>query len=658
MPQDRHSQNNPRPLKPAPASTRAGSAKTPLTPRLAVAPAAPAPTTRPLRTSNGAAPRLAVAVQDDATPVKSVLGSNVSPRSASRKSRIGASSTASASTSNAPSRPPSALDASHGPAPPRLAVSGGNRLRASPAQTPRLPLASVYPHVPSGSASARLASPTFFHANDVRPPPEPTSAPSQKKASAFFYANGKQDDSRKHGAPSPPLSSIGRAQSESKFFHADSISEVRSTPPVLTPVSTSPEPPSTRNPPSHRPASPTKDFSHLSYRKGASQVMRPALHSRNSGLSVLSAANPPDVSEQSRRRSSAASSIMRANHVKSASLSSIDSVVESKTAPSNDQTFLMPSPLHTENHMSSNGSRPESLASAPSPPMTTFSGLPSPRTSVGGQSALEMMNELAANARRERKVLDLEISNSSLLAINRSLEKEVRKQKAELRRYRRLTLSGRFSTGPTDPTLENDSTAEASDTGKLSDMDEDGETSDSEDSDSDSEQEDLEDSSEHADSIDDSAQSSSDRSSSAPTPHHHIRDEKRLQLDLTKHHSLLLDSQKMNQSLKRCLGWTEQLIKDGQKALAYKVHASDVKLGGRVLVVEDDADANSLLSPWSPLKGAGDSLDLVPVDGLERAGDRDSGVDVRGLALQLPLGSPFEDKIRRLYDGIGELERA
>jgi len=37
---------------------------------------------------------------------------------------------------------------------------------------------------------------------------------------------------------------------------------------------------------------------------------------------------------------------------------------------------------------------------------------------------------------------------------------------------------------------------------------------------------------------------------------HRKRDEQRLQLDLTKHQQLLIDSQKMNQSLKRCLGWT------------------------------------------------------------------------------------------------------
>jgi hypothetical protein len=64
-------------------------------------------------------------------------------------------------------------------------------------------------------------------------------------------------------------------------------------------------------------------------------------------------------------------------------------------------------------------------------------------------------------------------------------------------------------------------------------------------------------------------------------------DERRLQLDLSKHQQLLIDSQKINQSLKRCLGWTEELIKEGRRALAYQVRASDIELGGRVLAPEE-----------------------------------------------------------------------
>jgi hypothetical protein len=73
---------------------------------------------------------------------------------------------------------------------------------------------------------------------------------------------------------------------------------------------------------------------------------------------------------------------------------------------------------------------------------------------------------------------------------------------------------------------------------------------------------------------------------------HRQRDEKRLQLDLSKHQQLLIDSQKMNQSLKRCQALTEELINEGNKALEYHVRVSDVELGGRVLPPDevDDLD--------------------------------------------------------------------
>jgi hypothetical protein len=68
---------------------------------------------------------------------------------------------------------------------------------------------------------------------------------------------------------------------------------------------------------------------------------------------------------------------------------------------------------------------------------------------------------------------------------------------------------------------------------------------------------------------------------------HRATDEKRFMLDLAKHQELLIDSQKMNQSLKRCLGWTEELIKEARKALEYQVRVSDVEIGGRVLAPDE-----------------------------------------------------------------------
>jgi hypothetical protein len=324
----------------------------------------------------------------------------------------------------------------------------------------------------------------------------------------------------------------------------------------------------------------------------------------------------------------------------------------------------------------------------------------SPTAAAGSKSTLDTLNELAANARRERKVLDLEISNSSLLAINRSLEKEIRKQKAELRRFRRLSRAGRFSVDPASSTPESFHAVGTGSLGELSDM------SEAEEEEPVEEEDDPEDS---ESSLDEGALSPSLQAERDEA--HRLRDEKRLQLDLSKHRELLVDSQKMNQSLKRCLGWTEQLIKDGQKALEYKVHVSDVKLGGRVLISEDDdieacrvEESRGLLSPWSPLHSAMDALDSPFFTDASRLIDRDSGVDLdalepveHGTDVPLPasptnasrspdkefrprvpgrwesfathtrpqsgvlddfsaLGSPFEEKLKDLHASIDALE--
>jgi hypothetical protein len=273
------------------------------------------------------------------------------------------------------------------------------------------------------------------------------------------------------------------------------------------------------------------------------------------------------------------------------------------------------------------------------------------------------MNELAANARRERKVLDLEISNSSLLAINRSLEKEVRKQKAELRRFRRMSRAGRFMTDGASANLDSSPFHGTSHIGELSDMSE-GEEG--------SRLDDPEEEEEDEESSDDTSFDEGQLSPSAQLERdeaHRLGDEKRLQLDLSKHRDLLLDSQKMNQSLKRCMNWTEQLIKDGQKALQYQVRPSDVKLGGRVLIVEDDheeekqaGESRGLLSPWSPLHRPTDEMEALDspffANAMERIVDRDSGVDVddrNSIASTAPLGSPFEERIKRLQESIEAL---
>jgi hypothetical protein len=199
--------------------------------------------------------------------------------------------------------------------------------------------------------------------------------------------------------------------------------------------------------------------------------------------------------------------------------------------------------------------------------------------------------ESVMNARVERKIQDLEISNSSLMAINRSLEKEVRRQKKELRHFRRLSRAGRLSgismitdmTTDADDDDDDDAGADHAHLAALSEEDED-------------------------DLSDDEDDLSTDSSSGAESDSKKLaKDSRRLQIDLSKHRELLVDSQKMNQSLKRCMAWTEDLIREGKRALEYKVNVSDVQLGGRVLDpvhAEDEEEEqyeadHSLLSTWS-----------------------------------------------------------
>jgi hypothetical protein len=209
-----------------------------------------------------------------------------------------------------------------------------------------------------------------------------------------------------------------------------------------------------------------------------------------------------------------------------------------------------------------------------------------------------LVDEQAANARTERKVLDLEISNSSLLAINRTLERELRKQNTELRRFRRLSRSGRLSMT---------TSLRSTSGGGLSVV--------SEIDDGMSELSSIQSNDELSDSSDNESSFADDGTSSPNTladhdARHRAHDEKRFMLDLSKHQELLVDSQKLNQSLKRCLGWTEELIKEGKKALEYHVRVSDIDIGGRVLAPDELGDEISegrgLLSPAADVPEAFD----------------------------------------------------
>ena len=501
-------------------------------------------------------------------------------------------------------------------------------------------------------AKLALASPPldrdaqFFRVNDVR---SPVSQPVEKKTATFFFANGQEEAPRSIGSTSPALSAVSARSSRSQFFHADGTIEEDEVPPLLALSKhiSAPDPTqvdgtrSTTNWSSAGPR-PHENF-HLSYRKGVSQILRPGNH--RPVVPPIPTSTPPAAT--ARRRSASIDLVGTKKHHRTSSLSSVESSPNRKVSfsvagnhgpsrmspsaacrnassreatptqargshlsaspstlqPSNTfPLFPTPAPLTPAKEMPDPVTTANSIGDGPKkkPPLTISVPQSPTKAAVAASQNMAQLADLAANARRERKVLDLEISNSSLLAINRQLEKEVRKQKAELRRFRRLTRAGRLSAASMmHATIESEDQDDDVGHEEIGDR---GLTGISED--------------EYQSDEDDAAStcaSSIDSSMLSPTvvaekdAKRLERDSKRLQIDLTKHRQLLVDSQNMNQSLKRCMAWTEEMIREGKKQLDYRVRVSDVKLGGRVLELEPNAgveseetQVHSLLGAWSP----------------------------------------------------------
>lgn len=187
------------------------------------------------------------------------------------------------------------------------------------------------------------------------------------------------------------------------------------------------------------------------------------------------------------------------------------------------------------------------------------------------------------------QMMDLEISNASLRAINKTLEREMRKQAAELRRYKRLARAGRLSSAPSISNLispEDDE--EADDAVDIGDETDDTSVADTEGEsefgfdDEEGEDTETEQLSEEEEDEDE------DGSEGAIDEKHREADEKRLTWDLSKHQSLLDASSRMNKSLRGCMFLTDQLIREARKALEHKIRPSDIRLGGRILCDEED----------------------------------------------------------------------
>ena len=570
------------------------SSKTPLTPKLA-SPAAGyrtpkrlAPSEHPSSTPTTTTTTTPSSKDDYQSPAN-FLSANVTPRSNSRTTRRDISITSSTSTPNIPNAPPYAQPV----VAPGSQNGGGYRTERSPVRAgvklepPRPSRARTLTTESNQQSSRPIASPDvsgsprFFHASDARtsnsPDPDsrvkPPLSGKQPSSATFFYADGKEE------RPAP---------GEEANLHTIPVAKRRST--GLSRSAIGVKPPTTSTP-SPRLRTKGNDFSprlsdsvpslpgpHLDSPENSSP--RP-----NLSLGNLSDRPPP---------------VPVVRHMKSSSLDSGTSgnlpreglrpspLIVSPSDPQVDASAAASEPLPgLRPRVFSDGSNASGDSHSPASPV---------KSDVTAQA-----NDPAASARVERKIMDLEISNSSLLAINRTLEREMRKQNAELRRYRRLSRTGRISMTPVSRSVSGTALSTTTEVeegvSEMSSVRSPDELSDFSD--------------EEEDSADEGVMSPGSLAES--DARHRERDEKRVFIDLAKHREQLVESQKMNQSLRRCLGWTEELIKEGQKALEYNVHVNDVELGGRVLAPEELQDigesARGLLSSTSELR-----LEELPID--------------------------------------------
>ena len=447
------------------------------------------------------------------------------------------------------------------------------------------------------------SQPKFFHADDIRPT-------LQTIASERFILEGKKSGAKSGRLKENHSSEISNQDSiltlqarRPKFCYADGTSD---SPTVPLQLATRPtiRSPTIATQQVKRATSPLKD--EILSRESSLSMPSSSPHTHN--VSNATAACGQDIRRAeplsvghlntSRRSSVSTLSQQRVRHAKSSSVSAVSSLSRRRPSTELSDVPCIDSP---RSHPAADNRTPVQ-ARAPSPSLsdslysksaTTF--LLSPKLSP---NKLEHANELAADARRERKVLDLEISNSSLLAINQTLEREMRKQLAELRRFRRQSQFGRTSDAQSlrsgskkiGVLSEIDASSNRSRLAGHSltplsiedEYDEDGDDKDS------------------PSKLSFSSSNSLSDDCPIPTSHAALQDSKRLYLDYSRHRALLIDGQKLNQSIERCLGRSEDLIVAGKKALAYRVDVHELEsLTGRVLL-PDELEETGM---WGPGQG-------------------------------------------------------
>ncbi|KAI1433484.1 hypothetical protein GGR50DRAFT_668288 [Xylaria sp. CBS 124048] len=612
---------------------------------------------RPISTSSTVSSSNRVLYDDDHSVVSTAtfsphLSSNITPRSASRQSRVD-------SASNTPTGTPNPDRSDNWDSKSSFALSGS----ISHPDFTRRPIVTFTGVSPEHRAPSRqdVANPRdskFFHASDIKAKP---SSKNSSRNSNFFYANG--DDIAPvsaHGPAAPSLSSLAVAPGpspspsqenvSSKFMYANGTPELPPTShTTLSRRSSSAVATSSRGQAassigtgaSQRPTMSSKQSSSHRNSTGAQSTSTNSTTTAASTSSHVRPTSTPQLgpSPPGLRRPGMATS-RSGGHSRASSLAKEESSSEASRPVAPPINTLFPPA-----NLASNQPPPLTLASIVQaaeefeltependdvPAVDDQATLQSPTKS--NVSSADPVTDLITSARRERRVQDLQIRNASLEAINRTLERQLRKNSAELRSYKRLSRSGQLSVAstaassrvPSGTLLEGELEALG-----LSDLDEEESQLTTG----------VEVELEEAD-FSDTGSASSDLSPGAQAVRdakHRQLDEQRLTIDLSKHQQILVDSQKINKSIKRCLDWTEELIKSGRKALEYKIQLSDVQIGGRVLdPLDEDEHTGALLANENNITS--NTLDMEPTEEerLSRVSttwsaepqDRDSGIEM------------------------------
>lgn len=468
--------------------------------------------------------------------------------------------------------------------PVRVPVNTGRQTEAITKNTKGKPRARY-----ESDLSTNESDQSFFYADAALSQPRSQRPPLVHKTSSFVHANGEEEGPERPNSPIILGSPFKDRRDESLAPQEPAILlENLSHSPVLSAVDVNNKFPPVLSPFFFRGGSPSKDNIHLSYRKGISQIFRPS-ESLSSSYSVLRSARPN--LELGRRHSSLDTVSSGKTNPDSLPTTRIQPevllsglVVTPKVVAAQDMPFSEKEKLHLGHTAGAPSvSSVISTVHGQSPSESDHCNKSS-ATSSSTDDHRHRQQDQAVSARRERKVLDLEISNSSLLAINKSLERELRSQKSELRYLRRVsraTHNLRLSDATTMSEV-----SELSDDASLLVGEQDNALQRA------------------SNSLD-----AAGRTSIELDPPSWLRlntqklESRRMNLDLTKHKDLLIENQRVNQSMHKCLCVVDQLVEDGNKALQYRPRTTDLTVRQNMVDTDEEDEIDEDSSMNNQLKG-------------------------------------------------------